>query len=230
MLPFLLLPAISSCPEAMRRAACLNNLKAISLAMQTYHADHGSFPPAYIADEHGRPMHSWRVLLLPYLDGEALYKQYHFDEPWNSPHNLALADQIPKYGALPVYCCPSSCDADYLHTSYVMLVGPEAISDGPNAHSIDDFTDGTSNTIAVVEMSESGIHWMQPQDMNVEEMSFKINDDSAVGIRSKHPVIANVLFAGGSVKSIHHDIAPEVLKGLTTIAGGEDVDVYDYDY
>jgi hypothetical protein len=65
--------------EASRRSQCMNNLKQILIALQNYHDVYGEFPPACIRDKDGKPMHSWRVLLLPFLEQEALYKQYRFD-------------------------------------------------------------------------------------------------------------------------------------------------------
>ena len=97
----LLLPAVQAAREAARRMQCTNNLKQIALAMHNYHDVHGSFPAAYIADENGRPMHSWRVALLPYLERSDLYNQYNFNEPWDSPGNLKVAEQLPQ-----TYRCP----------------------------------------------------------------------------------------------------------------------------
>src|SRR5579872_5845935 len=77
---FAIAPAIQSARDAARRTMCLNNLHSIGLALFNYSADYGSLPPAYIADETGRPMHSWRVLLLPYLGHQELYDAYNFSE------------------------------------------------------------------------------------------------------------------------------------------------------
>jgi len=98
----LLLPAISHTREGARGANCLNNLKLIGLGLQNYHVEHGCFPPAYVADADGKPMHSWRVLILPYMERRILYDSYNFDEPWNSPSNRYLAGHIPSE-----YTCPS---------------------------------------------------------------------------------------------------------------------------
>ena len=90
--------------ESGRRAQCRNNLKQIVLALQSYHQANGCFPPAYIADKNGKPMHSWRVLILPYLDRNALYKAYNFSEPWDGPNNkklLALASRVYDARATP---------------------------------------------------------------------------------------------------------------------------------
>jgi len=145
--------------------ACANNLKQIGLALHMYHDEWKCLPPAYVADEQGRPMHSWRVLVLPYMEQRVLYEQYDFDEPWNSPHNLEVARQIPS-----VIRCPRDRQAGPTDTSYVMLVGPEALCEGAMPTTFADVTDGTSNTIAVVEMSGSGILWSEPEDLNAEEI------------------------------------------------------------
>src|SRR5438105_1376638 len=88
----LLLPLVSSARPAARRNACGNNMKQIELALLNYHDANKSFPPAYVADAEGKPMHSWRVLILPYLERNDLYQQYDFNEPWNGPHNSRLAE------------------------------------------------------------------------------------------------------------------------------------------
>src|SRR3990172_9467251 len=88
MVVFLLLPGSGrSHNAASRRTACKNNLHQIEMALHYYHDKYHCFPPAYVADASGRPLHSWRVLLLPFLEQENLYRQYRFDEPWDGPHN-----------------------------------------------------------------------------------------------------------------------------------------------
>jgi hypothetical protein len=114
--------AVPAAQDAGRRTQCKNNLRQIGLAMLNYHDVYGSYPPAYLADEDDRPMHSWRVLLLPYLEEEALYDQYDFDQPWDSPENLALANLMPQ-----VYTCPSDMLATGSETSYTMVVGPDTV-------------------------------------------------------------------------------------------------------
>ena len=188
-----------------------------------YEAMHGCFPPAYVTDTQRRPAHSWRVLLLPTQGDQALYEAYRHDEAWNSAHNLDVAEGLPigMSGVVPMYHCPSDRDSDWLHTSFVMVVGPDTVSPGSTTRRIEDFVDGTSRTIVIAEMSESGIHWTEPRDLGFSDMSFHVNDPKRRCIRSKHTGVANAMFADGSVHSIHEDIAPEVLKALLTVAGGE---------
>ena len=89
--------------ENAARSQCINNLKQIGLAMHNYHAMHKTFPPAYTVDKAGKPLLSWRVLILPYLEQDALYKEFHLDEPWDSEHNRALIDRMPA-----TYRCPDA--------------------------------------------------------------------------------------------------------------------------
>ena len=110
--------------HAGRRAACANNLHEIALALHQYHQANGCFPPAYIADKSGKPMHSWRILILPFLDRNDLYKAYDFSEPWNGPNNKKLLATRPN-----VFACPSDPSVGRggaTQTSYVAVVGSGA--------------------------------------------------------------------------------------------------------
>jgi hypothetical protein len=203
------------------RGTCHMNLKQIALALHNYHDTYGSFPPAYIADTSGRPMHSWRVLILPFIEQKALYDQYRFDEPWDGPHNRLLADAMPR-----VYRCPSDPGAkpDSPLMSYLAVVGPETAWPGEKARTFRDFKDGTSNTLLVVESHGSGIHWMEPRDLHTGQMAREINPSHGQGICSCHGSqreIAQAAFADGSVDALSNDLTREEVEALLTIAGGE---------
>src|SRR5438552_18335675 len=96
------LPAVRQSRESVRRSLCKCNLKQVGLALHNYREEFGCFPPAYVADRAGRPMHSWRVLILPFIDQADLYSKYNFDEPWDGPNNIKLLDEMPR-----LYKCPS---------------------------------------------------------------------------------------------------------------------------
>ncbi len=215
----LLLPAVQAAREAARRASCLNNMKQIGLAMLIYEKTNGSFPPAYTVDENGQPLHSWRVLLLPYMEQEALYDQIKLDEPWDSPHNRALADLIPGE-----YSCPSETGPPGQQTSYAVITGPGTVFNGAETVSTRDIIDGTSRTILVVEASGAGINWMEPRDIPIEQLDGEINDPSGQGIRSDHVGVVNVLHCDGSVHSLFEGLDAESIKAMSTIAGGEQQD------
>lgn len=201
-----------------RRAACSNNLRNIALALQQYHANFGSYPPPYIADASGKPLHSWRVLLLPYLDQKALHSQYRFDESWDGPNNSKLHNIVVK-----LFCCPADENASRkAETSYVVVTGPKTPWRGASSHLRDaDLLDGLSNTILVVEVASSGIHWMEHRDLDINQMPMTINARSGQGISSNHPGGANVAFANGRIEFLTNDTSPEILRALLTSSGKE---------
>ena len=213
----LLIPAVQAAREAARRAQCMNNLKQIGLALHNYHDTHRCFPPAVITDEEGRPMRSWRVAILPYMEESVLHDQYDYDEPWDGPNNSTLADLMPQ-----IFRCPSDVQSGLGETSYVMVTGEGTVGGEPNeAVRFPDIMDGTSNTIMVVEVTGAGIHWMEPRDLTIDEIMAGINDPSGSGICSDHPGGAIVLLADGSVRFLSDSIDMELLKSLLTRDEGE---------
>jgi hypothetical protein len=213
--------AVDTPREGAVRHQCASNLKNIGVAMNSYLCEHGMFPPAYVADENGRPMHSWRVLLLPYLGRQDLYDQYDFDEPWDGPHNRKLWDQMPK-----VYRCPSQSTDRPGTTVYVGVVGQGLFFDGDKSTSDREILDGMSRTIAVVESSGANVNWMQPRDLDFETMPLEIDSQLGPSISSDHPGKgAYVLMADASVHYLSDDLDPSVVRAMLTKAGGEEYDL-----
>jgi prepilin-type processing-associated H-X9-DG protein len=212
----LLLPAVQAAREAARRTQCSNNLKQIALAMHNYHDTYKTFPPAYIPDENGNPMHSWRVLILPFLEYDYLHRQYNFDEPWNSPNNLAVTNQV-----VPVYNCPS--DPTSTDTNYMVITGPGTMFDGAKACRIADISDGTSNTLMVVEVAGTGVNWAEPKDLDASKLAYPLNAGGPSSPASHHPGGINAALCDGSVRFISDSVAPQTFNSLVTRAGGERV-------
>ncbi len=190
--------------------SCISHLMMIGNALSQYHEVYGSFPPAYVADRAGKPAHSWRILILPYLDAKDVYDQYHFNEPWNSPNNRRLAKYMPKQ-----YRCIADTGAKATTTSYVAVIGPHAAWPGAKSVSHSDVTD--YGTIMVVEVSDSGIDWMEPRDLEVNEAVAGVNRGTKLGIRSHHDSFANCLFMDGSAHSLDSRISPQLLADLLRI-------------
>lgn len=214
----LLLPAVQAAREAARRSACSNNIRQIALALHSYHDNYKMLPPAYTTDAEGRPLHSWRVLILPYMEQGALYARIDLSKPWDAPENAFLAEQMPS-----VYACPSDPDVRSNTTHYVVIVGEEAIFQPNGALSLSQLTngDGAMNTIMVVESTDP-VAWMSPEDLNLDEMSFVINDSAGSAIGSHHPGGANAAFGDASVRFLSEgQFPPEAVRGLTTARGGE---------
>jgi prepilin-type processing-associated H-X9-DG protein len=195
-----------------KRMRCVNNLKQIMLAMHNYHDANGTFPPAFLANQEGKPLLSWRVLILPYLGEQALYQEFHLDEPWSSPHNKALISRIPD-----VYKCADT-DLPGGRTTYLTPRGKSTIFPGGDGISIDRITDGTSNTIAVLEVDKDhAVGWTVPDDWEIDDKEIK-----PATILKAHPDGgSNVGFSDGSVRFLKGLINPEVFGALLSRAGGE---------
>jgi hypothetical protein len=133
------------------------SLKQIGLALRIYHDVNGKLPPAVVTGKDGQPLYSWRVLLLPYIEDDRLYKQFHLDEAWDGPNNKALLDKTPR-----CYEPLGGNDAPGL-TRYQILVGPGTAFERDGL-TWDDFPDGPANTILVVESGEA-VPWSKPVDL-----------------------------------------------------------------
>ena len=146
--------------DAIKRSLiALNHLKAIALAMHNYNSTYNGFPAAAICDKKtGKPLLSWRVAILQYIEEEALYKQFKMDEPWDSEHNLKLAKNMPK-----VYFNPKANKPGDNKTHYRLFYGKGAAFELNKTSSLATFTDGTSNTLMVVE-AEEPVVWTNPND------------------------------------------------------------------
>jgi prepilin-type processing-associated H-X9-DG protein len=209
------LPAFRSAREAARRSQCVNNLKQISLAFLNYHDANGCLPPAAITGPSGRPLLSWRVAILPYLECSSLYAKFHLDEPWDSPHNLSLLERIPN-----IYACPSDGTLKRGMTGYQAVIGPEtAFTPDFTPVRLQDFTDGLSNTLLVGE-SRSGVPWTRPEDL-LFDLTRPL---SGLGsFHGYHNNGFNAAFADGSVRFLKSSIVPSVLHALLTRNGNEEV-------
>jgi uncharacterized protein DUF1559 len=130
--------------------------------MHNYQAEHGHLPPAVVYGACGQPLYSWRVSLLPYTDGDDLYKEFHLDEPWDSPHNLALLPRMPGVYAPPYH---KRSRVPPHHTVCHVFVGEgAAFEGGEGLRYPGDFPDGGPNTFLVVEAGEP-VPWTKPDDL-----------------------------------------------------------------
>jgi type II secretory pathway pseudopilin PulG len=144
-------------------------LGQIGLALHNYREDHGTFPPAIIRDANGKPMHSWRVLLLPYLGLEHVFKQYDFEQPWDSPSNLEVAHNYEREVS-PWFVSPLATTGRRDVTGYLAVVGKgtawdEHLSPEQKAAVVD------SNKMMVVEIPDGGIRLLEPRDISAEDFA-----------------------------------------------------------
>ena len=212
-------PAVHEGRKANQRSQCTSHLKQLGLGLQNYNDVYKCFPPVYTTDANGKPMHSWRVLILPFIEQQALYAKYDLNEPWDGPHNSQLAKFMP-----PAFRCPSDDANPGTTTDYVAVIGPETIWQPDRSTTFAEITDGSSNTIAVIEASGAGIHWMEPRDLSFAAVAKGINPKQGQGISSHHSGAAIAMFADGHSQTIEESIPLETLKALFTKAGGEKLD------
>ncbi len=218
----LLLPAVQAAREAARRMQCANNQKQIALALHNYHDTYNALPPLYSVDKNGKPLHSWRVHLLPFID-PTLYNQIRLNEPWDSEHNKQFHARV-----VDVYSCPSNPNAKPgVNCCYSVIAGEGLVPNKqPNPtggeHGLGEITDGTSNTIFVIEVRKP-FCWMDPTaDMKLDDLAKEINlPESRAG--SFHAGGLNIVSFDGAVKFISNTVDKTILRALATPAGKETV-------
>jgi hypothetical protein len=212
---------------------CQGNLRNVALGLIVYEDAWRCFPPAYARGPGGKPWHSWRVLLLPFVEAEPCYKQYDFHEPWDGPKNRQLAEKMPDR-----YRCPSVPYADgkpTLMTSYVAVTGPGTMWPGSESRTLRGLGEDRGKTLLLVEIADSDIHWMEPRDLRLDEL---LRDESAANqLRSNHKVYPGYFFrpedgvqiamADASVHLLPGRFSKEGLKALATIGGAETMSLQD---
>jgi len=198
----MLLPAVSKVREAAQRMSSINNLKQIALAMHNYNSAFGAFPAAAICDKKtGKPLLSWRVSILPYIEEEALYKQFKMDEPWDSEHNLKLAKNMPK-----IYFHPKANKPGDNKTHYRLFYGKGAAFELNKPTQIINITDGLSNTLMAVE-AEEPVVWTNPNDLAFDPAKAL---PKMLSIDGKF----SAAYCDGSVRTFKMPIDQEILKLL----------------
>jgi hypothetical protein len=140
------------------RSHAANNLATIARAMHRYAGSYeGQLPTAAVYDRSGKPLLSWRVLLLPFLGEMDLYKQLKLDEPWDSEHNKKLLDRMPL-----VYLAPGQKPSGM--TYYQVFTGKRTLFEGKKGMNIGSIPDGSNNTILVAEAAEA-VPWTKPAEL-----------------------------------------------------------------
>lgn len=214
LLVALLLPSVTRSGysrDASRRSQCRNHLKQIGLAFHEYSQVYGALPPAYTVDSEGRPLHSWRTLLLPFLDHLELYRAIDLSKPWDDPANrLAYESEVPEF------CCPSAFAPEHF-TGYLAVVDEETCLQPEVPRLLSEIEDGTRFTMLIMEVDRNhSVHWMSPTVLGRAECLR--NMETAL---NSHRGATHVLLADGSVQMLTLSTPMETLRALTTIAGRE---------
>ncbi|MDY3551331.1 DUF1559 domain-containing protein, partial [Gemmata sp. JC717] len=202
--------AVKGAQQVAVRNRSANNLKQIGLALHNYHDTHGHFPPAAVCDKKGKPQLSWRVLILPYIEEEKLYKEFKLDEPWDGPNNKKLLAKMPR-----VYALPEATKAGGTDTYYRAFVGNGAAFNWLTGTQITGFADGTSNTVLCA-TGATAVPWTKP-----DELEFDPEKDPTKLFGLVVNGTAQVTMCDGSVRTLAKLPSKETLKALITRSGGE---------
>lgn len=209
------LPGVTSARSAAMRSQSINDMKQIGLAIHN-HVSANNTIPGPIRDKNGKPLLSWRVAILPFLEQAPLFNEFHLDEPWDSPHNRTLLDRMPQ-----VYAIPNS-STEPGKTFYRSFSGPRTLFDPSMKDGINfaHITDGTSNTLALVEARQA-VEWTRPDN----EIPFDEKEPTGKPLLEQlgghFPGGFNALMLDGSVRFLKETVNPIVLKALVTRDGGE---------
>jgi hypothetical protein len=211
----LLAEASDAALESGRRQQRMQQFKQMALAIHTFADARKHLPPPSLRNEQGQPLLSWRVAILPYLEESKLFQQFRLDEPWDSPHNLALAKQMPD-----VYADPSQPRlAKEGKTTYLAPVGPGTVFDTDTGIAFRDISDGTSKTILLVEVApENAVVWTKPEDWEVDM------DNPLRGLSGGNRDNFVAAYCDAHARAIPLDTKPEILRAFLTRAGKEVVD------
>ena len=207
--PMLLLPAVQRSREAAARITSINNMKQIGIACHIHHDNYFMFPSETPDPVNpvvrGKSRLSWRVQILPYLGEETLYKDFHQDESWDSPHNLKLLPRMPKIYLDPRFQGPA--DQAKGLTYYRGFVGPGSILGASPPTTLTAITNmnGASNTMMIVEAGEP-VPWTEPEDPS-------FNENSPFGGPNRAKTFA-VLFADGHVQTIPANFDRQMIRRM----------------
>ncbi len=209
----LLVPAVQKVREAANKVTSANNLKQIGIAIHDYEADHRRFPPQAITNKEGKPLLSWRVEILPYVEQQGLYKQFKLDEPWDSTHNKALLEKMPK-----VYLHPAANIKEPGMTHYQAFAGPKTVFEPNQKIGFSSLLDGSSNIVMLIDAGEP-VPWTKPEDLTYDPKKPlpKLGRLFSTGF--------NALFCDGHVRTIDHDIDQKFLRQIIERDDGVPVDL-----
>lgn len=196
--------------------------------MLNYQSAKGSFPPLFGRVGKGRPSHSWRVAILPFLDRDDLFDEYNFDQPWDSAENRKLLPKIPVVMQCPDHIVPGM-------TTYKLVTGRGSVFTADKPPTAADIRDGPSNTIMMIEDFSNPIPWTKPEDVPVDkavEILTAANTrnhlekcaHSAKYTWATYPVGTIVAFFDGRQCLVGIDSEPDEIRALLLVDDGAKID------
>jgi len=212
ILGYFTLPDLSAPPGYRSRRASAGNLHMICLALDHYHDTYGTFPPAYIADKEGRPMHSWRVLILNGLAESELYEAYDFDKPWDDPENLKLVERIPEDYVSPHF---GEHRSEGL-TTYLAISAEGTVLGTTEGSRLEDIAEPT---VMVIEAKGNPVPWTKPEDTSPAQVKIDPERILSRSIEGTH-----LLMSDGSVRFVENKPPRKDVRRGFYVDGGSKID------
>ncbi len=221
---YFLWPTLTGLKARRDKVASLNNLQRIATALNEYAAVHGTYPPPVVFDAAGKPMYSWRVLILDQLGESTVAGRFRYDLPWDAPENVQALTLCPQ-----VYIDPGATSRQTgSESNYVLLTGTNTVFPASGPLSPREISDGRENTVLIVETKNNMVEWTKPWDIDIAKLNTKIGASGPNSIGGNHAGGAAVVFVDGSLGWLPEDISPALLHGLITPDGGEPISAADY--
>lgn len=203
---------------AARRLVSTQKLGQIGQALKYYDEAHRAWPAGASVDDHGRMLHSWLTMILPYIEESDLYRQIEKSRPWNDPLNAAhFQKQVDTYFNPSVGDGSEHDSAGFAVSHYA---GNVYVLGGDQPRKPSDLTDGLSETILAGEAAGDFKAWGGPGNWRDPRLGLNKSPD---GFGGNRPYTTIFLFGDGSVRAIDEDIDPAVFRALCTPNGGETI-------
>lgn len=205
-----------------QRGACRNNARQIAMAMNAYADDYGTYPTPTVTDAAGKPLYSWRVLLLPYLGHQKLYERFNLNEAWDSQTNSQLMYERPRdYGS------PAAGNA-WSEPNYMVVTGPGTLFPKSGPLRPDQILDRPEQTLLIVEVARPSnaanmgeLSWTQPGDLDIGKMIPAINGKDGIEIGGNHDGGATAATCDGRDHFLPETLTAGEVRALITPDGGE---------
>jgi len=213
-------PSAKNALGVRQRTLGMSNAKQIADALNSYRKAYGRYPTPTVVDASGKPLYSWRVLILPQLGFAPLYNDYKLDQTWDSPTNIDLMTQMP-----PVYACPGNVNAlAGQETNFSLVVGPGSVFPSGTSVDPDKMRDKPSETLLVVETTDGAYNWTQPGDISTSN-GIAVGTRPMVDIGGNYPDCFIAATVDGSPVAIKKTISRGSLDSIITPDGEETVDL-----
>jgi Protein of unknown function (DUF1559) len=216
----LIMPTARHAISLRQRTLGMSNAKQIAEALTAYRRIYGSYPSPTVVDAAGKPLYSWRVLILPQLGYSSLYNEFQLDQSWDSPTNLDLMTRMPS-----VYACPGNLNALAVHeTNFALIVGPGSLFPLGSPVDPDKMLDQPSETLLVVDTKDGAYTWSQPADISTSN-GIALGSRPMIDIGGNYPDCAIAATVDGNPLAIKASISRASLDAIITPNGEENIDL-----